>query len=87
LDYGYHPPTVYFPLIVDEALMIEPTETEGKATLDRFAEVMRAIAAEAEAAPELLHGAPYTTPVRRLDEAAAVKHPDLAWRPPGEAGA
>jgi len=87
LDYGYHPPTVYFPLIVDEALMIEPTETEGKATLDRFAEVMRAIAAEAEADPELLHGAPYTTPVRRLDEAAAVKHPDLAWRPPEEAGA
>ena len=87
LDYGYHPPTVYFPLIVDEALMIEPTETEGKATLDRFAEVMRAIAAEAEANPELLHGAPYTTPVRRLDEAAAVKHPDLAWRQPEEAGA
>ena len=80
LDYGIHPPTVYFPLIVDEAMMIEPTETEGKATLDRFAEVMRAIAAEAEADPELLHNAPYDTPVRRLDEAAAVKHPDLAWR-------
>ena len=86
LDYGIHPPTVYFPLIVDEALMIEPTETEGKATLDRFAEVMRTIAAEAAADPELLRGAPYDTPVRRLDEAAAVKHPDLAWRFPEGTG-
>jgi glycine dehydrogenase subunit 2 len=82
LDYGIHPPTIYFPLIVDEALMIEPTETEGKQTLDRFADVLITIAAEAAADPELLHGAPYSTPVRRLDEAAAVKHPDLAWRPP-----
>ena len=81
LDYGVHPPTVYFPLIVEEALMIEPTETEGKATLDRFAEVLDRIAAEAAEDPELLHGAPYTTPVRRLDEVAAVKRPDLAWRP------
>ena len=81
LDYGVHPPTVYFPLIVDEAIMIEPTETESKATLDRFVQVMRTIAAEAAADPELLHNAPYTTPVRRLDEAAAVKQPDLAWRP------
>jgi len=87
LDYGYHPPTIYFPLIVDEAIMIEPTETEGKATLDRFAEVMLRIAAEAAEDPDLLHGAPYSTPVRRLDEAAAVKSPDLAWRPPGEPGA
>ena len=86
LDYGIHPPTVYFPLIVDEAMMVEPTETESKATLDRFAEVLCAIAAEAEADPELLHGAPYTTPVRRLDEAAAVKRPDLAWRPADDAG-
>jgi glycine dehydrogenase subunit 2 len=87
LDYGYHPPTIYFPLIVDEAMMIEPTETEGKATLDRFAEVLMRIAEEAAADPELLHGAPYSTPVRRLDEAAAVKHPDLAWRPAEDAGA
>lgn len=81
LDYGYHPPTIYFPLIVEEAMMIEPTETEGKATLDRFADVLVAIASEAADDPDLLHGAPYTTPVRRLDEAAAVKEPDLAWRP------
>jgi glycine dehydrogenase subunit 2 len=82
LDYGIHPPTIYFPLIVDEALMIEPTETEDKDTLDRFAEVLLRIAEEAERDPDLLHGAPYSTPVRRLDEAAAVKHPDLAWTPP-----
>lgn len=81
LDYGVHPPTIYFPLIVDEAIMIEPTETEDKATLDRFAAVMRQIAAEAAENPDLLHEAPLTTPVRRLDEAAAVKNPDLAWRP------
>ncbi len=86
LDYGYHPPTIYFPLIVDEAMMIEPTETESKATLDRFADVLLAIAAEAAEDPDLLHGAPYTTPVRRLDEAAAVKEPDLAWRPQEGAG-
>lgn len=81
LDYGIHPPTIYFPLIVDEAMMIEPTETESKQTLDRFAEVLLRIAEEAATDPELLHGAPYSTPVRRLDEAAAVKQPDLAWRP------
>jgi glycine dehydrogenase subunit 2 len=82
LDYGYHPPTIYFPLIVDEAMMIEPTETESKETLDRFAEVLARIVDEAAKDPELLHAAPLSTPVRRLDEAAAVKHPDLAWRPP-----
>jgi glycine dehydrogenase subunit 2 len=81
LDYGIHPPTVYFPLIVDEAMMIEPTETESKLTLDRFAEVLLRIAVEAAEDAELLHGAPYSTPVRRLDEAGAVKQPDLAWRP------
>ncbi len=86
LDYGIHPPTIYFPLIVDEAIMIEPTETETKATLDRFAEVMLRIAAEAGRDPDLVHGAPYSTPVRRLDEASAVKRPDLAWRPSGPAG-
>lgn len=83
LDYGIHPPTVYFPLIVDEAMMVEPTETESKATLDRFAMALRVIAEEARQDPELLHGAPYTTPVRRLDEAAAVKRADIAWRPAG----
>jgi glycine dehydrogenase subunit 2 len=81
LDYGFHPPTIYFPQIVDEAIMIEPTETESLADLDRFAEAMLAIAAEAETDAEILHGAPYTTPVRRLDEARAVKQPDLRWRP------
>lgn len=81
LDYGVHPPTVYFPLIVDEALMIEPTETESLETLDAFVDAMRAIADEAKQDPERLRGAPYTTPVRRLDEARAVKEPDLAWRP------
>ncbi|MDI6900331.1 MAG: aminomethyl-transferring glycine dehydrogenase subunit GcvPB [Anaerosomatales bacterium] len=81
LDYGIHPPTVYFPLIVEEAIMIEPTETEGLETLDRFAEVMLRIAEEAAENPDLLHEAPLTTPVRRLDEARAVKQPDLAWRP------
>ncbi|HEX9092930.1 MAG TPA: aminomethyl-transferring glycine dehydrogenase subunit GcvPB [Coriobacteriia bacterium] len=81
LDHGVHPPTIYFPLIVDEAIMIEPTETEGLEDLERFAKAMLAIAREAAEDPELLHGAPYTTPVRRLDEARAVKEPDLRWRP------
>jgi len=81
LDYGFHPPTIYFPQIVDEAIMIEPTETESLADLDRFADAMIAIAGEAASDAELLHGAPYTTPVRRLDEARAVKQPDLRWRP------
>ena len=81
LDHGVHPPTVYFPLIVDEALMIEPTETESVEVLDGFAEALRAIGKEARTDPDLLHDAPYTTPVRRLDEARAVKQPDLRWRP------
>jgi len=80
LDYGFHPPTIYFPLLVDEAMMIEPTETEPLKDLDAFAEAMIAIAGEIEGSPELLQGAPYTTPVRRLDEAAAVRKPDLRWR-------
>jgi glycine dehydrogenase subunit 2 len=82
LDYGVHPPTIYFPLIVDEAIMFEPTETESLADLDRLVDAMLAIADEAATDPELLHGAPYSTPVRRLDEARAVKQPDLRWRPP-----
>jgi glycine dehydrogenase subunit 2 len=77
LDYGIHAPTVYFPLIVEEALMIEPVETESKETIDRFAEVMEKIAGEAEKNPEMLHEAPVTTPVRRLDEAVAARCPDL----------
>ncbi|TDB39148.1 MAG: glycine dehydrogenase subunit 2 [Actinobacteria bacterium] len=81
LDHGVHPPTVYFPLLVHEAIMIEPTETESLEVLDEFVDAMLAIAREVEEDPEMLHEAPYTTPVRRLDEAAAVKQPDLAWKP------
>ena len=73
LDHGVHPPTVYFPLIVDEALLIEPTETETKETLDRFAEIVAEILREAREDPEIARNAPYTTPVRRLDEAAAAR--------------
>jgi glycine dehydrogenase subunit 2 len=79
LDYGVHAPTVYFPLIVKEALMIEPTETESRASLDRFVEVMTAIAAEAEREPELVLGAPSETPVSRLDESRAAKELNVAW--------
>jgi glycine dehydrogenase subunit 2 len=75
LDHGVHPPTVYFPLIVDEALLIEPTETETKETLDRFASVVADILREAREDPEVARGAPYTTPVRRLDEAGAARRP------------
>jgi glycine dehydrogenase subunit 2 len=73
MDYGFHPPTNYFPLIVHEALMIEPTETESKETLDAFAAAMKAIAKEARENPELLHHAPYNTPVRRCDEVKAAR--------------
>jgi glycine dehydrogenase subunit 2 len=75
LDYGFHPPTVYFPLLVDEALMVEPTETEAKETLDAFAEALAAILEEAAADPGIAQAAPYTTPVRRLDEVGAAKNP------------
>lgn len=81
LDYGFHPPTVYFPLIVEEALMIEPTETEPLDALDAFADALIAIAEEAAASPETLYEAPYTTPVRRLDEARAARDPVVRWRP------
>jgi glycine dehydrogenase subunit 2 len=87
LDHGYHPPTVYFPLLVEEALLIEPTETETKETLDGFAEVIAEILREARVDPEIARNAPYSTPVRRLDEATAAKHPvlrqTLAPAPPG----
>ncbi len=75
LDFGFHPPTVYFPLLVEEALMVEPTETETKETLDAFAAAVAAILAEAREDPEVAAGAPYDTPVRRLDEATAAKRP------------
>jgi glycine dehydrogenase subunit 2 len=75
LDHGVHPPTVYFPLLVEEALMIEPTETETKERLDHFADAVREILEEAAEDPEIARNAPYTTPVRRLDEAAAAKRP------------
>jgi glycine dehydrogenase subunit 2 len=81
LDFGIHPPTVYFPLIVQEALMIEPTETESLEVLDRFVEVMETIAREAEESPELLKQAPTQTPVRRIDEVLAARRPIVRWHP------
>jgi len=77
LDHGYHPPTVYFPLLVDEALLIEPTETETRETLDAFAEALAEILREAADDPTVAQNAPYSTPVRRLDEAGAAKRPVL----------
>ena len=82
IDYGIHPPTMYFPLIVDEALMIEPTETESIETLEYFIDVMKTIAREAEENAQLLHDAPHDTPNTRLDEARAARRPDLRWKPP-----
>lgn len=81
LDFGYHPPTIYFPLIVDECLMIEPTETESKETLDEFIEVLLQIAKECEENPELVQEAPHTTVVKRLDEATAARKPILRYQP------
>ncbi|MFZ5917659.1 MAG: aminomethyl-transferring glycine dehydrogenase subunit GcvPB [Chloroflexota bacterium] len=83
MDYGHsHPPTIYFPLIVPEALMIEPTETESRETLDQFVADMIQIAEEARTTPELLHDAPHHTPVGRLDEVQAARNPVLRWTPP-----
>jgi glycine dehydrogenase subunit 2 len=79
IDLGFHPSTVYFPLIVDEAMMVEPTETESRETLDAFADVLLQVAREAEEDPDLLHEAPVTTPVRRLDEAKAARELKLRW--------
>jgi glycine dehydrogenase subunit 2 len=79
MDYGYHPPTVYFPLIVPEAMMIEPTETESKETLDQFVAAMKAIAEECKSNPQLVLDAPHTTPVRKVDEVAAARNPDLNY--------
>jgi glycine dehydrogenase subunit 2 len=78
LDYGFHAPTVYFPLTVKEAMMIEPTETESKETLDAFADTLLRIAEES---PELLHGAPHTTIVSRPDEVEAARNPIMRWMP------
>jgi glycine cleavage system P protein (glycine dehydrogenase) subunit 2 len=79
LDYGFHPPTIYFPLIVREALMIEPTETESKETLDKFASALRSIAKEIKENPDIVKGSPYTKSVGRLDEVAAARKPNLRW--------
>ena len=82
LDYGLHAPTVYFPLIVEEAFMVEPTETESRESLDHFVAVMKRIREEAATDPDLLHGAPHHTPVGRMDEAKAARDPDLRWMGP-----
>jgi glycine dehydrogenase subunit 2 len=79
MDYGFHPPTVYFPLVVAEALMIEPTETEAKETLDAFCDALMAIAREAEEEPQVIREAPHNRPVRRLDEVRAVKQPVVKY--------
>jgi len=84
MDYGFHPPTVYFPLIVHAAMMIEPTETESKEEIDRFIEAMRKIADEAASEPETVTGAPHTTPVGRVDEVQAARKPRLRWRADSE---
>ncbi|MCB1184518.1 aminomethyl-transferring glycine dehydrogenase subunit GcvPB [bacterium] len=82
LDYGIHAPTIYFPLIVDEAFMVEPTETESRESLDHFVDVIRTIHREARENPDLLREAPVSTPVGRMDEAAAARQPDLRWLGP-----
>lgn len=80
MDYGFHPPTIYFPLVVHEALMIEPTETESKETLDKFALTLKKIAREIKEDPEVVRQSPLTTPVGRLDEVAAARRPNLRWQ-------
>ena len=80
LDYGYHAPTIYFPLLFHEALMIEPTETESKDTLDAFIDVMIRIAEEAKADPQMVKSAPHNTPIRRLDDVKAVKEPKFTFK-------
>ena len=80
MDYGFHPPTIYFPLIVKGAMMIEPTETESKETLDQFIDAMKRIAEEAERDPELVRSAPHKTKVSRLDEVKAARQPNLRWK-------
>lgn len=87
LDYGIHAPTIYFPLIVDEAIMIEPTETESRQTLDAFADALIQVAQECERSPETVRTAPHRTVVSRLDEVTAARRPNLRWRPPARTGA
>ncbi len=84
LDYGVHAPTTYFPLLVPECLLIEPTETEAKEDLDRFVEIMKTIQKEAETQPEVVRQAPHTLPVRRLDDVRAARELDLAWKEPSQ---
>ncbi|MET0050116.1 MAG: aminomethyl-transferring glycine dehydrogenase subunit GcvPB [Candidatus Thiodiazotropha sp.] len=86
LDYGVHAPTTYFPLLVPECLLVEPTETEAKEDLDRFVEIMKTIQNEAETQPEVVRQAPHTMPVRRLDDVRAARELDLAWKEPSQAG-
>jgi glycine dehydrogenase subunit 2 len=86
LDFGVHAPTIYFPLIVEEALMIEPTESEAKESLDRLVEIFRRLRQEAETSPEILQEAPHHTPVSRLDEARAARQPDLSYLGPCDCG-
>ena len=81
IDYGFHPPTVYFPLIVKGALMIEPTETESKETLDEFIKAMKQIAELAETKPEVFHDSPQMPIVSRPDETTAARNPKLRWKP------
>ena len=80
LDYGYHAPTIYFPLLFHQSLMIEPTENESKETLDDFIQVMRTIAHEAATTPEVVKGAPHHTPIKRVDDVEAAKHPILTYK-------
>ena len=80
LDYGYHAPTIYFPLLFHESLMIEPTENESKETLDGFISVMRQIAEEAKNDPDLVKSAPHTTPIGRVDDVLAAKHPITTYK-------
>ena len=82
MDYGFHPPTVYFPLVVKGAMLVEPTDTESRQTLDEFVEVMKTISEESEANPDLVHAAPRVTRLRRLDETQAARKPVLRWRAP-----
>ena len=81
LDYGFHAPTTYFPLLVPECLLIEPTETESKETLDAFVDVLAKIREEAQQTPDVVTGAPHTLPVKRLDDVKAARELDLAWKP------
>jgi len=83
LDLGFYAPSTYFPLIVEEALMIEPTETESKQTLDAFCDAMIQIARETQEGPAVIHESPVTTPVRRLDQTRAARDPRLRWEAPG----